>query len=368
MRSSLVTRLVFPLSLVAVLATVGCDGGGGGEDGGTSSNNGPAPRDTDTMDPAACLASLKPSCRFAETGACSSYRTSGVVAANAKVDPVLLKMGPYGAVMDRNVGKGFAVPKGSLEGMCSTLAASFGEPASVTDEILDLGDLDLTLYTVYRPACMKAGETYPVITWGNGTCAQPEGYAALLRYVASYGYVIFAANSRFVATNSPMTKALDFAAAANADPKSALYKRLDMTRIGAMGHSQGGQATVTATSDSRIDAAIIWNAAASASKPFLAVTGDFDIETVTTDALSKSVNEATQPGAWVYMHNIPQTGKVSGHLTLMTQPDRVAPFALAWWDWKLKGDTSASAFFLGNNCTLCNQNANLEYGHNALLK
>jgi dienelactone hydrolase len=50
-----------------------------------------------------------------------------------------------------------------------------------------------------------------------------------------------------------------------------------MTKVGATGHSQGGGATVTAASDSRISALLIWNASTSASKPFLAVSGDSDI-------------------------------------------------------------------------------------------
>ena len=79
----------------------------------------------------------------------------------------------------------------------------------------------------------------PVITWGNGTCAQPEGYGSLLRYIASYGYFIVAANSREVGTGGPLTKGLDFAQAANKDPSSPYYGHLDMTKVGVMGHSQG---------------------------------------------------------------------------------------------------------------------------------
>lgn len=357
MRSKRVTRFACPLFAVAILAAAGCDGSGGSSED--------INRDTDTMDNATCMASLVPACRFGASQACSSYQTSGIT---NMVPAAELQFGPYGAVMERNVGKDFAVSASLLESMCSTVASSFGEPEETTRELMDVGDLDFTLYTVYRPACMKAGETYPVITWGNGTCAQPEGYGALLRYIASHGYVVFAPNSRYTGTNSPMTKALDFAAAVNEYSGSPLYKRLDMTRIGAMGHSQGGYATVQAAKDSRVDAVIIWNATDSATKPFLAVTGEHDIQDVPPATLTKNVNAATQPGAWVYMHNVPVTGNASGHLTLMTQPHRVADFARAWFDWKLKGDAQSKGYFVGSDCKLCNQKSNLEYGHNALLK
>ncbi len=173
-----------------------------------------------------------------------------------------IQLGPYGAVTDPNVGKGFEnTVQSSDQGTqpsaaCQTFANLFMENANLTNLLLTTTmngvTTDFSLYTVYRPAVWP-DKPVPVITWGNGTCAQPEGYGALLRYVASYGYFVVAANDRQVGTNDttgtgstqPMLRALDYAAAANMDSTSPYYQKLDMTKVGAMGHSQGGSATVT---------------------------------------------------------------------------------------------------------------------------
>jgi Chlorophyllase enzyme len=335
-------------------ATALAAGGTGGASGAAGAGEGSA---------SACVMALKPKCQMRDTSACSSYLTTDV---GTLVKATEFQFGPYGAIMEYNVGKEFAVPKDSSEDSCALVASSFGEPADVTAETGDLKDSDLTLYTVYRPACMAEGETYPVITWGNGTCGQTESYGALLRYVASYGYVVFASNSRYTGNNGAMTKALDFAASANKDAKSVYYNRLDMTKIGAMGHSQGGVATVTAASDPRISSLIIWNAATSASKPFLAISGDNDITNFTPASMASDIKASPQPSAWLYYHKVPLTGSVSGHLTLMIQPERVVEPARAWWDYMLKGDTKARDFFVGTGCGLCNSKADYEYGENGL--
>jgi hypothetical protein len=93
--------------------------------------------------------------------------------------------------METNVGKGFevAIAAGDADGgaTCTLFASSFGEDPAATESLLDTGDLKFDLYTVYRPVNLKEGEKYPILTWGNGTCAQPAGRlrpAAAVRRVA----------------------------------------------------------------------------------------------------------------------------------------------------------------------------------------
>lgn len=274
--------------------------------------------------------------------------------------------GPYGAIFEYNVGQGFEVPKSAsdTEAGCITFGSLFGEDPTQTAELMDLRDLDLTLYTVYRPYNWVEGETYPVITWGNGTCAQPNGYRSLLMYVASYGYVVFAANSRYTGSNGAMTRALDFAEAANADPNSQYYQKLDLTKIGAMGHSQGAGATATAASDSRIKTVILFNGNSRASKPFLAVSGDNDIAGPISGF--RSSVQAAPPSAFIWYHQVPITGSASGHLTLMLQPERVVEATVAWFDMRLRGDETARGMFVGPSCGLCNHDAEFEFGQNGL--
>lgn len=352
-------------------AVTGAKGGAGGKTGsnaagatGKAGTGGGAVGAAGGSANSACVSALKKGCKFHSTDSCSSFTTKGVTGI---VNSVEVKFGPYGATMDKNVGQEFALPENSQESSCDLVASSFGEPAEVTEEVSDLQDVDLTLYTVYRPACTKEGEKYPILTWGNGTCGQPEGYAALLRYIASHGYYVFAANSRWVGTNNAMIKALDFAFAANEDSKSKYYQKLDTTKVGAMGHSQGGQATVAAARDSRVKVAIIFNAAPPAEKPYMVFSGDRDIGGAPASSLESAVNSGAQPGAWLYYHKIPETGgTVTGHLTLMMQPDRVVEAATGWWNYMLKGDKKARDLFVGSGCGLCGKDADFEYGQKGL--
>jgi hypothetical protein len=273
--------------------------------------------------------------------------------------------------MERNVGQGFEVPIHANDQPgatgCTTFGALFGDDPALTAELMDVSELNMALHTVYRPANMVEGEKYPIITWGNGTCAQPEGYGALLRYVASYGFVVFAAHSRYVGQSvsaGAMIKSLDFAFAAANDAASPYYQRLDTTKVGAMGHSQGSGATVTAASDPRIQAVILFNGGTSASKPFLGVGGDRDIAgTVAT--YQSGVNGAAK-AAFVFFHQVQMVGTFPGHLVLMKQPDRVVEFTRAWWQLVLNGDTAARGVFVGDTCTLCNRTAEFDYGQKGL--
>jgi hypothetical protein len=268
-----------------------------------------------------------------------------------------------------NEGAAFANPTSLLEASCSFAAAAFGEPQSVTDDVLNLRGQDLALYTVFRPACMKDDETYPVITWGNGTCGQSGGYSTLLATVASHGFVVIAANSRWTdGGNNEMLKALDFAAAANEDEKSPLYHKLNLAKIGAMGHSQGASATAHAGVDPRIKALILWNGgAASSDKPFLSVSGERDITMATPASMAQAVDAATQPGAWLFYHQVLVTGgSVTGHLTLMEQGERVTEPAIAWWKYMLNDDPEAKKMFVGPTCGLCSSKDEFEYGQHNL--
>jgi hypothetical protein len=292
-------------------------------------------------------------------------------------DGVNLKLGPYGAIMDRNVGKGFE----NVDPMdsCAGFASLFNEPKATTDQLLDVGTqpcnatapntgtcVDFKLYTVYRPVNWPSG-TIPVIAWANGTCAQPEGYGTLLRYVASFGFFVVAANSREVGTGKEPLHALDFAAAANADSSSPYYGHLDLTKVGVMGHSQGGQSTIAAASDSRVKDVIIFNYGPSASKPFLAISGDMDVTGETAASMAAAVNAAPK-GAYLYYHNPAgsPSDTAKGHLVLMLTPGRVTTPTLAWWQMVFGTDASAKNQFVGSSCGLCSSPSDYAFGEHGL--
>jgi hypothetical protein len=294
--------------------------------------------------------------------ACSSF-----VTATSDGKGILTEFGPYGAVVDGNAGKAFAVTPSASDtaASCQSIAAGFGEDPNLTKEVLNLHGADLSLYSVFRPANWIEGEKYPVITWGNGTCAYPGSYSAVLGHVASHGFVVVASNGRFVA-NGAQKNGLDFMFAANDDPASPYYHRLDTANAGAMGHSQGSGATVTVASDARVKYVILFNGGTSAPKPFLAVSGDKDIGSPTAASYAAGTNGAPK-GAYIFYHKILQTtGPITGHLVLMMQPDRVVDATTGWWKYTLKGDMAARDLFVGASCGLCGKSADFEYGQKGL--
>jgi hypothetical protein len=320
---------------------------------------------------AACVSALKPVCNYDEKEtSCAVIKTPTIpLTDGTKWGDTELKQGPYGSYVEWNEGKAFANPVNIGEDTCEILApVAFMEPDAVTQDVLNLRGQDLSLYTVFRPACFKDGEKYPVITWGNGTCGQSGGYAGLLATLASHGFVVFAANSRFTdGGNNEMLKALDLAKAANEDPMNPLFGKLDLTKVGAMGHSQGASATAHAAPDPRIKAFILWNGAVGGgpaiNKPFIAISGERDIGDTTAQSLAMSISAATQPAAWIYYHKVLTTGGLfTGHLTLMMQPERVWEPTVAWWKYILNGDAEAKKMFAGSDCGLCNKTADFEYG------
>jgi hypothetical protein len=289
--------------------------------------------------------------------------------------PVTVDSGPYGGKIEWNEGAGteFVNEVNVSEPLCLPLGIqTFMEPESVNEELFNLRDMDYSLYTIFRPACFKKGETYPVITWANGTCGLVAGYAPLLASLASHGFVIIASNSTWtntVPTNHVQVRALDFAEAINADPSSVFYQRLDLTKVGAMGHSQGAAATETADDDPRVKSVIFFNTGTSSVKPFLDISGERDVVATTPESLASDVDAATKPGGWVYYHKILETGgAATGHLVLMMQPERVLDMAIAWWQWQLNGDGQAKKMFVGDDCGLCSSPDDFEFGHNSALQ
>lgn len=285
----------------------------------------------------------------------------GPCADNETIYGVKQAFGPYGVRSKYNVGQAFNTGNGPGDfAICSVFIDSFGADPVGSADLKNTHDLDFGLFSVFYPGCMPEGQKFPLITWGNGTCSMPEGYGPLLRYVASFGYIVVAANSVQTGDGSQMRKGIDFMLAENADAMSEFYQKIDPEKIGAMGHSQGGMGTVAAASDARIKSVILWNGGTSASKPFLSVSGDRDIGG-TPASMKNAVDAAPRPAAWLFYHQIPAdvngstTGPLApGHLTLMMEVERVQNVAVKWWDMMLKGDAEAKKTFVGADCGVCN--------------
>lgn len=290
----------------------------------------------------------------------------------APTGPIDLSMtGPYEVMIDQPVGEGFEYSVASSDtgdgvAGCMQFASGFGGDAQeATDFIKIPPDLKMNMYSLYRPAKLEEGKKYPIITWGNGTCAMPESYGVLLKHLASHGFFVIAANTRQVGRNSIMTKALDWAFAANKDSKSPYFGKIDEEKVGAAGHSQGAGATNSAASDSRIKTVILFNGGSNAPKPYFAISGDRDIVGLSTSGLKSAIMRAPK-AAWLWYHMVPMRGTGDGHLTLITEPERVVGPSAAWFKYILQNDADAKQWLVGSSCKLCGMDAQFEYGENGL--
>jgi len=279
------------------------------------------------------------------------------VATPAAVDPVVVpdpsEKGPYEVVSDEGVGVGFENPINASDrpggnALCEGFVQLFGSPPEEAREFAKIPPgMNMALYTLIRPKELRDGTRYPVLTWGNGTCALPRGYTYLLQHLASHGFVVIAANSRFTGAGTPLLRGLDWLAKQNQDPSSPMYNKLDMSRVGAFGHSQGAGATSIAGRDPRVKTTVLLNGGGSGGLrgPTFILTGEQDISPAGARAAYQS---ATVPAAFINL-------KKSDHITLLNASDRTNPLVAAWFRYQLLGDPVGRAYFVGADCKLCTQ-------------
>lgn len=93
---------------------------------------------------------------------------------------------------------------------------------------------------VYLPRARRAGEIFPIVTWGNGTWAKPEKYSFLLRHLASWGMIVVATRDSSVGTGETLLDAVALL------ERSELALLADRSRLAAIGHSQGASGAFNA--------------------------------------------------------------------------------------------------------------------------
>ncbi|MEV1238642.1 alpha/beta hydrolase [Nonomuraea sp. NPDC049750] len=220
-------------------------------------------------------------------------------------------------------------------------------------------------YKLYYPADLGAGGVkHPIITWGNGTGAVPTQYSGLLNQLASWGFAVVASTDTTTGTGSEMIAAAQYLIARNADSSSVFYGKLDVTKVGAVGHSQGAGGSVnTATkSGGLIDTVVpialpapIW--VGSGDKfyvdqlacPVLFVSGANDTIISPNSALQTYYGQVPGAAAKAQL-------KGADHNTIQGTGGGFLGYVTAWLMYQLQGDTYARGAFAGTTPEL-NTNA-----------
>jgi hypothetical protein len=262
--------------------------------------------------------------------------------------------GPYQVVTEKNVGRDFR--NSNVRDETATCRAFVGGvmlpgEGNVDEELTNYpADMDRQLYTLFRPAQLEAGKTYPAITWGNGTCAQPLLYSEILEHLASWGVIVIASNATSVGSGREMLRGIDFLLKENETEGSALFGKIDTTRFGASGHSQGSQGTVAAGADARIKVTVPIQGASAAGVralkgPTFLIAGEKDT-LVTPSSVQSAFNAATVPA--VYGLSVGQD-----HLMPGRNPAPILEGVTGWFRIHLFADDTARALFYGASCELC---------------
>ncbi|MDR0269252.1 alpha/beta hydrolase [Paenibacillus sp.] len=101
------------------------------------------------------------------------------------------------------------------------------------------------LFRIYYPA-FQGDESYPIISWGNGTGATPDRYNQLLTHLASWGFIVIDSYSKTTGTGKEIVEAIDYLRNENQLANSLFYQKIQMEHIGVAGHSQGSTGVINA--------------------------------------------------------------------------------------------------------------------------
>ncbi|MFI5908420.1 cellulose binding domain-containing protein [Dactylosporangium sp. NPDC051541] len=215
-------------------------------------------------------------------------------------------------------------------------------------------------HTIYRPESLPV-QKMPIFVWGEGGCSA-NGTASLpfLREIASHGFLVLASgspNGSGSTTAAMMTQSMDWAVSENARSGGKYYGKLDTSRIAVAGWSCGGLEAYEVSSDPRVTTTMIF------SSGLLDDNNDYQLRRL-TKPIAYFIGGS---GDIAYGNAMDDWGKLPsglpafmgnlnvGHGGTYTQTNggEFGRVAVLYLQWRLRGDTTAGANFVGAGCGLC---------------
>ena len=213
------------------------------------------------------------------------------------------------------------------------------------------------------PEKLSDTQKHAVVIWGPGGGGKPEDCEGIIRRLASHGFVVV--GIRESPGNATQGKAsLDWLEKKNKDPNDPLYNKLDMTKVGAGGHSMGGlEAEQLLIQDSRVITAMLSNSGD------LGHTAMTQVSTKKTISIVYGCNGFERPNAEADYNNpgvkapaclIMMDGADYGHGSGFLQGKGAF---VAWMRWHLGGEDFRKADFVGTSGKYINGNISGQAGH-----
>lgn len=209
-------------------------------------------------------------------------------------------------------------------------------------------------FALYYPVDL-ADRKHPVVTWGNGTGADPSNYDRLLRHLASWGFVVIDSTNTRTGDGIDILAGAQYVVRRNDVRGDEFHRRIDTTHIAAVGHSQGATGVLNATrlGDGLITTTVPVGLPTKASGAGLArfpadvsgltgpvfyIAGGLDLVICPPSGIIDAYRRTSTPAAVA-------TRRGAEHIFL---PQAVTGYLTAWLRYQLTGDHAAASAFTGS--------------------
>lgn len=223
-------------------------------------------------------------------------------------------------------------------------------------------DEPMKKYTIYYPSELKDSDRrYPAVIMVNGTGVAASKYKAVLKHLASWGFLVIGNEDPSTGNGSSADKTLMYLLSENENSSSIFYHKIDTDNIGLEGHSQGGAGvfsaltinehgnqykTAVALSPTHEETAIALGWPYELDRISIPVMmlagtgGDFETQMVIPiEAMNRMYEKIPSTKAMAR-----KTGMEHGQMLYSADG-----YATAWFMWQLQGDEEAAKAFIGDN-------------------
>ena len=235
-----------------------------------------------------------------------------------------------------------------------TKAPTTSAPKGLTpDSVESNGGIEKATYTTsdrtyivyYMSELLTHDSKFPIVSWANGTGCPPSLYDGLLKEIAKAGFIVIASDETMAADGTVQIAQIDFVIDENSNKSSALYKKVNTSRIGVIGHSQGGRSAVNAGAvDDRINCVISLagsnyvEEAEKLSKPVLFMAGTKDKVVDADRWLVTAYNAVKGPAVYASLN-----GAI--HTTCCSNPTAYSRYIISWFNGWFYNDNNHKDMF-----------------------
>jgi hypothetical protein len=222
--------------------------------------------------------------------------------------------------------------------------------------------------TYYSPTNLGSNgcTRHPVILWGNGTFTSVSVYDALLRHLASHGFIVAAANTSNAGSGNEMLQGLTQLTQWNSQSGNRFAGRVDLANVGSTGHSQGGGGAINAAKNQGVKTTAPlepWSGNQvglqdSDTAMFFAGQSDTVVPPSSVRSRYTGVSIAAGYAELAGASHFVPVGNAGGFRGPLT----------AWFRWQLMGDANGRGLFTGTNPGLGSDGAWTAYEANTRLR